>query len=219
MTVSVSPARSMPLMALLAVTLTLTGCAILPKSETLAVYQLPAATAVAQPQTKAEKESRMPMSLRIATPYSSQIIDSERVLVVPQGSQLSAYSGVRWSDPAPILVRNRLAGAFRTDGRLASISIDHAAALDPDFELAGDLVAFQAIYENGEPVVRIQYDAMLIHSTTHRSLATHRFDISEPVHGTQTPEVIEAFGRASDRLADEVVEWTIQAMKASARGL
>lgn len=214
MTVSVSHIRRIRLMSLAAMALALSACSVLPKSETLTVYQLPFTPSTQKPQAATGKENRLPLSLRIATPYSGQAIDSTRVLVAPQGSQISAYSGARWSDPAPILIRNRLARAFRADGRFASVSIDHDAGSDSDFELGGDLSAFQAVYENGAPVVHIHYDAMLIQSASHRSVATHRFNATESVHGKEVPEVIEAFGRAADRLSAEVLEWALQGVQA-----
>lgn len=208
MTTLLSPhKRKIHRLGLATVALLLSACSILPQSETLTVYQLPAAQ-LAQ-QTPAKKENGAPLSLRIATPYSSQMVDSARILVVPQGSQISAYSGVRWSDPAPVLLRNRLASAFRADGRFASISLGNSAGPDADFELAGDLTAFQTVYENGAPAVHVHYDASLVQSSSNRSIATRSFDIVEPVQGKEAPEVVKAFGRAADRLSAELIDWTL----------
>ncbi len=209
MTVSVSRMNKICRAGLVMIVSSLSACSILPKPETLTVYQLPA-TPLSM-QTDAATPHDLPWSLRIATPYSSQVIDSQRVLVVPQGSQVSAYGGVRWSDPAPILVRNRLVSAFRTNGRLSSVSVDNSS-VDTDFELGGDLVAFQTVYEDGVPVVRIHYDASLTRPLANRTVATRRFKVAEPVQGKDAPEVVEAFGRAADRLAASMVEWTLQKM-------
>lgn len=195
---------------LLITALSLSACSILPKPEKLVVYQLPASKVSAQ--TGARMPASLPWSLRIATPYSSQVIDSQRILVVPQGSQISAYGGVRWSDPAPILMRNRLAEAFRANGRLSAVSIDNGS-VDTDFELGGDLTAFQSVYQDGKPVVHIRYDASLTQAGANRIVATRRFDVTEPVQGKEAPEVVDAFGRATDRLAAEMVEWTLQYTK------
>lgn len=188
------------------IVLAVSACSILPEPEVLAVYQLPA-SATANNGTPDGKQPRH--SLRISTPYSSHIIDSARVVVVPQGSQLSAYSGVRWSDPAPILVRDRLASAFRSNSRLASVSTDHDN-IDADMELTGDLSAFQIEYHNGMPVVHIRLDAALVRSATNRASATRRFEITQPVQGKEIPQVIAAFGAATDRLAVDVVDWTME---------
>lgn len=213
MTAAFSRTQTFRRMAVLAAGLLVSACSILPKSETLAVYQLPAAPQAGQ----ASAQDRLPVSLRIATPYSSQVTDSTRILVVPQGSQISAYSGARWSDPAPVLLRNRLAGAFRADGRFSAISLGGEGSLDTDFRLIGDLTAFQVVYENGAPVVHIHYDASLVQSTTNRSIATHRFAVTQSVQGKEIPRVVDAFGAAADRLAAEVVPWTRQQARAAKR--
>jgi len=208
MTALLSPRkRKIHRLGLAAAALLLSACSILPESETLTVYQLPAAQ-LAQ-QTPARKGNNAPLSLRIATPYSSQMVDSARILVVPQGSQISAYSGVRWSDPAPVLLRNRLASAFRADGRFASISLGNGAGPDADFELTGDLTAFQTVYGSGAPAVHVHYDASLVQSSSNRSIATRSFDIVEPVQGKEAPEVVKAFGRAADRLSAELIDCTL----------
>ncbi|MBV6272905.1 membrane integrity-associated transporter subunit PqiC [Alcaligenaceae bacterium CGII-47] len=210
MSIAVSRAKKVRRAGLLMTVLILSACSILPKPETLVIYQLPATPL--STQTDTVTSHALPWSLRVTTPYSSQVIDSQRVLVVPEGSQVSAYSGVRWSDPAPVLVRNRLASAFRANGQLSSVSIDHSG-MDADFELGGDLVAFQAVYQNGFPIVRIHYDASLSQPGANRTVATHRFEATEPVQGKDAPEVIEAFGRAADRLAGAMVDWTLQHLK------
>ncbi|MGP1614072.1 MAG: ABC-type transport auxiliary lipoprotein family protein, partial [Pollutimonas bauzanensis] len=150
-----------------------------------------------------------PWSLRIATPYSSQVIDSVRVLVLPQPSQVSAYGGARWSDPAPVLLRDYLAGAFRAEGGLASVSSD-AGDAQADFELGGDLIAFQVEYQDGAPLVHIRYDAALLQVAANRIVATRSFDIRQPVQGKEVPQVIAAFGAAADSLSAEMRPWVLQ---------
>lgn len=212
MSLTLKPSRAIRIPCL-AAALLLSACSILPQSQTLTIYQLPAAQTAQQ--ATGNTGINPSLSLRVTTPYSSQAIDTTRIVVVPQGSQISAYSGVRWSDPGPVLVRNRLAGAFRADGRLASVSVDSGDSRDSDFELSGDLAAFQTVYENGAPVVHVRYDASLIQSSSNRSVAVRSFDIAEPVQGKEVPEVVQAFGRAADRLAAEVVAWTLQRAKAA----
>ena len=72
----------------------LSSCSMLPKTETLEIYQLPAASIA--PSIRAVT---LPWTLRISTPNSSQIIDSVRVLVLQHSNQVSAYKGARWTDP------------------------------------------------------------------------------------------------------------------------
>jgi cholesterol transport system auxiliary component len=187
----------------------LSSCSILPKAEALQIYQLPSSSIHHSSQANS-----LPWALRIATPHSSQVIDSMRVLVRGQGNRISAYKGIRWSDSAPILLRDQLAEAFRTDGRFSSVSSGNNNLM-ADLELGGDLTAFQVEYKNGTPAVNIRFYATLVQSGRNRIVATRSFEIVEPVQGREIPEVIAAFGRAADRLAAEVIDWTLQYEPAS----
>jgi cholesterol transport system auxiliary component len=191
----------------------LSSCSILPKAETLEIYQLPSSSV----QHSAQANS-LPWALRIATPHSSQATDSMRVLVLRQDNRISAYKGIRWGDPTPVLLRDQLAEAFRTDGRFSSVSSGNNN-LVADLELGGDLTAFQVEYKNGIPAVNIRFYATLVQSGRNRIVATRSFEIVEPVQGREIPEVIAAFGRATDRLAAEVIDWTLQHESAQQRAL
>lgn len=128
---------------------------------------------------------------------------------MPPGDQISAYQGVRWSDRAPLLLRDRLVDAFLDDGRLKAVSSDDSR-LQADLELDGDLRAFQSEYQNGRPAARILLEARLVESGSLRILASRRFEVSQPASDTTVPAVINAFGLAGDQLAREVLEWTLQ---------
>ena len=100
--------------SLVAASLMLAACSILPKAEPQAVYRLPSATTTPAKPTTAAGDIRL-RALRIATPYANRSIDSERILVLPEGDVIKSYAGVRWSDAAPLLWRDRLLEAFRAD--------------------------------------------------------------------------------------------------------
>ncbi len=187
--------------AVMAAGMLLGGCSILPKSEAPDVYLLPVTSAAATPHHSVLQES-----LRIVTPQAARTLDSTHIAVLPDGNIITAYEGARWSDRAPRLLRDRLVDAFRTDGRFAAVSSDDAH-LQANLELTGDLRAFQSEYVQGVPVVVIRYDAQLVRSRSQHIVATHRFDIRQPVAGKEVPQVVAAFGQATDQLAAQVITW------------
>jgi cholesterol transport system auxiliary component len=180
----------------------LSACTVLPKSQVLSIYRLPASSLPSH-------DASADWALRVNKPYSSQLLDSTRIAVLPPGDQISAYQGVRWSDRAPLLLRDRLVDAFLDDGRLKAVSSDDSR-LQADLELDGDLRAFQSEYQNGRPAARILLEARLVESGSLRILASRRFEVSQPASDTSVPAVINAFGQAGDQLAREVLEWTVQ---------
>ena len=179
------------------------ACSILPKSEVLSFYRLPASALPAH-----NASPRSDWALRVNKPYSNQLLDSTRIAVLPPGDQISAYQGVRWSDRAPLLLRDRLIDAFLDDGRLKAVSSDESR-LQADLELDGDLRAFHSEYQNGRPTARILFEARLVQSGSLRILASRRFEVSQAASDTSVPAVVNAFGQAGDQLAREVLEWTL----------
>ncbi len=179
----------------------LSACSILPKSQVLSIYRLPASSLP-------NHEVSADWALRVNKPYSSQLLDSTRIAVLPPGDQISAYQGVRWSDRAPLLLRDRLIDAFLDDGRLKAVSSDDSR-LQADLELDGDLRAFHSEYQNGRPAARILFEARLVESGSLRILASRRFEVSQTASDTSVPAVVNAFGQAGDQLARDVLEWTL----------
>jgi cholesterol transport system auxiliary component len=187
----------------LALTALLGACSVLPKSEPLTYYLLPASPAPAQAE-----RPQMAWSLRVDKPYANQLLDSPRIAVLPSGAQVAAYQGARWSDRAPILLRDRLIDAVRSDGRVAAVSSDDAR-LAADLVLSSDLRAFQSEYHDGQPAVHIVLEARLVQAGSQQIVATRRFEVRQPTADPSVDAVVAAFGQAGDRLANELVAWTL----------
>jgi cholesterol transport system auxiliary component len=180
----------------------LTACSILPKGEPVQVYLLPAhSTAVSQ-------AAAVNWSLRLNTPQASQALNSSRIAVLPHGNEFSTYAGSSWSDPAPRLLRNHLLNAFQIDGRITALSSDDDN-LQADLQLGGELQAFQSEYRNDSVSVVIRLQTLLV-DNRQRILASKRFEIRQPVNGKELPAVVEAFGQASDQLAEQVLLWVLE---------
>jgi cholesterol transport system auxiliary component len=195
---------------LLAALLATAACSVLPKAESPDVYRLPSTPL---PQAPA---GAVNWSLRVETPQAERMLDSARIAVLPEGDVVSVYKGARWSDRVPVLLRNRLLEAFRNDGRITALSSDDTN-LQADYVLSADLTAFQSEYRGKEPVVVVRYDARLVRSNGLKIVAAHRFEVTQPVGGTTVPQVVAAFGQASDALAAQVAAWTL-AQRAEAQG-
>ncbi|MFO2465325.1 ABC-type transport auxiliary lipoprotein family protein [Pseudomonas sp. 15FMM2] len=200
--------RACQLIAPLALAL-LSACSILPKADPSDVYRLPSA------QTSGQG-SPVAWSLRLAKPQSSEFLDSPRIAVVPQGDLISSYAHSRWSDPAPVLLRNRLLDGFQRDGRVALLSTDDTS-LQADFELGGQLQAFQSEYLASAVEVVIRLDARLVRGSDQRIIAAKRFEVHQPVSDTQVPAVVAGFGLAGDALNKQVVDWVVQQGNATSK--
>lgn len=199
--------RTLALGALCAAVL-LPACSVLPRAEPVDTYLLPAA-----PLAPAGAAA-LPLSLRVSRPAAGTQLSGQRIAVVPEDGRVSVYKGASWSEPAPVLLRNRLLDAFRADGRIAALSSDDTV-LQADVEIDSDLRGFQAEYHNGAVEAVIRLEARLVQVGTRRILASHGFEVREAAAGSAVPQVVQAFGRAGDRLAAELVAWTMRAAEAS----
>lgn len=180
------------------------ACSILPEAQVQDSYRLPVSRllpAAAQPVP-------VDISLQVSTPHNGHLLDSQRILVIRRDNQINVYKGVQWSEPAPVLVRDRILDAFRTDGRIKSVGND-AASVMSDIELHSDLRGFHVEYRDNRPIVHVQLDASLVATAVRRIIATHSFSIELPAKGEQVPDIVEAFGAATDQLAQAVVDWTL----------
>ncbi|MBC3412269.1 membrane integrity-associated transporter subunit PqiC [Pseudomonas sp. SWRI51] len=197
---------SLRLLALSASLSLLTACSILPQSAPVDIYRLPVGQGSASP-------AALGWSLRVNKPLASETLSGPRIAVIPQGDVLSSYKGARWSDPVPLLVRNRLLDGFQRDGRVQRLSADDSN-LQADYELGGELQAFQSEYRYWRVVeVVIRYDARLIDGRTQRILASKRFEVREHLDHTDVPRVVRGFGTASDQLTRQVIDWTVAQAK------
>ncbi|MGY1888233.1 ABC transporter [Pseudomonas asplenii] len=182
----------------------ISACSILPESEPSDVYRLPTAQAPASTISPATQS----WSLRLNKLQASEALNRPTIAVIPQGDVISSYKGSRWSDPAPVLVRNRLLDGFQRDGRVTLLSTDDSN-FAADLELGGNLQAFQTEYQGTQASVVVRVDALLVRGYDQRILASRRFEERQPLNDVQVPAVVAGFGQASDRLTAKVVAWAV----------
>jgi len=194
--------------AVLCAAVLLPACSVLPEAEPLDVYVLPVtgdASATAVPAAAGAQA----WSLRVVRPAAGVHLAGQRIVVMPEGNRVSVYQGAGWSDPAPVLVRDRVLEAFRADGRVGALSSDERQ-LHADFELDSDLRAFQSEYRGGRPEAVLRLDARLVHTASRRIVSSRSFEHRQASADPAVPAVVQAFGTAADRLSAEVVDWTVR---------
>jgi cholesterol transport system auxiliary component len=182
----------------------LTGCGILPKHETLALYR---------PEPVITVDATWPQAnwqLQIARPYADTMHDSARILVRPQPGELQVYKGAAWTQPAPDLVLDTLLRAFVDSGRLAGVS-RRGEGVSAQYELLLDLRRFESDYDGGAaPSVRIEIGARIVHNADNRVVASRVFDVATRADGTDVVRIHRAFERGLGDLAAQMIGWTLE---------
>ena len=202
--------RAYRLIAPVALAALVSACSIFPKAEPSDVYRLASAQTTSQ-------ATPVTWSLRVNKPQTSEFLDSPRIAVVPNGDLISSYASSRWSDPAPVLLRNRFMDGFQRDGRVTLLSTDDTN-LQADYELGGQLQAFQSEYRGNALEVVIRLDARLVRGRDQRIVASRRFEIRQPVSDTKVPAVVTGFGQAGDQLNKQVVDWVVAQGNSASKG-
>jgi cholesterol transport system auxiliary component len=180
----------------------LAGCSILPEAQELRVYQLPGASlATGSPVARADG-----VVLRVNRPQASPLLDSTRIVVMPDADRLSAYQGVRWSDRPPVLLRDRLVEHLRHSARLKAVVSDDLPA-QASLELAGELQAFQIEYRDGQPWAVIRLQATVLRGGNREVLASRAFAVERETQDASVEAAVAALGQASDELARDLSVW------------
>lgn len=207
MNLSLTPRAAMALSAMLMVVLP-AGCSLLPAQESVRLFTLPGPPLSAAPHTTRE------LTLRVKTPGAGSPLNGRRLLMMPTPREFQAYPGARWRADAPRLLRDHLLAAFRLDGRLAAVVDDNSSA-SSDAILASDLTAFHGRYREGEPEVVVRLHARLIDTTSREVRASRRLEAIVASENDSLEAVVKAFGRATDQVAGELVDWTLSRMESS----
>ena len=189
---------------LLVTALILSACQILPERPDVALYQLPPSTISRAPQA----DSAATVSLRLDRPGTSDALGGNRILVLTADNSFAAYPGARWSAPVPTLWRDWLLDAFWRDGSVNQLSVA-ADGLQAQFELSGMLRALHTEFDDGRTQAVIRYDALLIDTRSREIVASQRFEAREPSAGNTAESAVAALGVAADRLAGELIDWTL----------
>lgn len=193
-----------------AVTMTLvlglSACSVLPKAAPMVTYKLPDYH-IAQAEVR-RAPFPGPGALRVYA-LSSRVLDSERLFIAQPDGRLSAWQGVRWADPAPVLLRDRIVEAFMRDGRSTSVITD-STPMSADMELRSTLRAFQLEYRGTEAIAAVRLDVQLVDPAKRTAIASRRFEAIQATGSKREADVVSAFGVATDILAGQIVEWAVQ---------
>lgn len=181
----------------------LSTCSVLPEQVPVDLYQLPA------PTLQAAAAGIRLSSLRIDRPISSEALSGSRLLIMTANNQFQAFPNMRLAAPVPLLWRDWLLDAFWRDGRVDGLSAA-SEGLQSALELGGTLRAFHVDNSGAQAQAVIQYDATLISTDDRHIVASRRFEARESLNSVEVSAAIAALGVAANKLASELIEWTLQ---------
>ncbi|HEY5972145.1 MAG TPA: ABC-type transport auxiliary lipoprotein family protein [Pseudoxanthomonas sp.] len=204
LTVRILPAAAMLLLA---------GCSVLgngKQRDPVTIYA---------PQVQVAPDPAWPAvrwQLAVVKPTAARVVDSPRIAVRPVPGELQVYKGVTWSQPSTDLVEATVLRALEDSGKIPSVARS-GSGIRADYKLVMDLRRFESDYAGAAtPSATIELNAKLMHVVEQRVVASRTFVEAQPANGTEVAQVATAFDQALERLARDVVGWTLASGEADA---
>jgi cholesterol transport system auxiliary component len=182
----------------------LAACGVLPKREPTAIFEPARAAAAAHAEWPQAQ-----WSLLVGKPAASALLDSDRIAVRPQAGVITVYKAAAWTDPAPDLVQNALLRRFEDSGKILSVARP-GTGVRGEYHLQTELRAFESVYASpGRPEARVEVYAKLVKAASGEVVAARSFSSTEAASSEDLASVVDAFGLALGRTADQIVGWTL----------
>ncbi len=174
--------RALTLLVILS--LVVSGCA-LGSGEVVQRYVLSA------PQGEAAKAS-LPINVQVLPVDVAPGLDTARIAVFEGGARLNYLEGSRWADPLPDMLQGVWIDAL-TKSRLTISASNDFSAVKADRILHITVNAFQAIRENGDMNVTVDYAIKVIAPDTHAVLAVQEVRLFRKAPASDTESLIKTF--------------------------
>lgn len=188
--------------------LTIPGCSALTAlgeaSQPLEIYEL------RTPELPAAASARRDIELIIEEPVASGALATDRIMIRPSPLQAQYLPGVRWADPAPVMLQTLILRSLTERGALGSVG-RRPLAVAGDYAVLSELTDFQAETSDGTKgaEVRLRLIVRLVREADSRVIATRSFAVTETAGATDADTVVSAFDRASGRLLAEIAPWVL----------
>jgi len=197
---------------LLVVAIALAGCAgslLESRAEAPETYRL-------QGAAFADRGTCLPLALAVARPHASPALDSERIAVVRPDRRFDYYAGMRWAEPAPEMLQQRLVHALAADGCFAAV-VAAPSRVPAELLLDVELRRFEATYAaaGSVPEIRVELQLSLVEPREARRVTSVVAAGSAVATADRRGAVIEAFERASSEALLKSVDAVRQAAPAA----
>jgi cholesterol transport system auxiliary component len=138
--------------------------------------------------------------VRVAEPFASLDLDSDRILVRTPSQQMAVLAGAKWPDRLPRVVRARLIQSFQNAGLAGQV--DDGPAAPANYVLDLDIRKFELDVARSR--VEIEIAARLV-SVSRGVVATETFTADGPVASTSPATVVAAMDGALSSLMTRIV--------------
>ena len=148
-------------------------------------------------------------SLAVAEPSAERTLDTNRIAVVTNGTNVDYVALAFWIDRAPSMLQTLIVQSFRNSGRIAQVGTTRDR-LRADFLLTSDLRAFQLNRGNGQDQIRVRLDVQLLRMPQRDPVGSESIAADWVPAGSGVDAAVGAFDEATGRVLKDLVAWTLR---------
>ena len=154
----------------------------------------------------------LPTALAVGRPRAPLSLDTERIAIAGPATRFDYYAGVRWAEPAPLMLQALLVQALAADGRFSTV-VAAPSRVPSDYQLEIELRRFEAESGgSGPPVVQGAMQVTLIESRRGARVASLPATASVAAAADRRSDVLSAFDTATHQVITSVVAATRSAV-------
>jgi len=183
----------------MALTVVLSGCALLGGTKSLDTYELTSPAA-------GDGRGRSYRQILIAEPSALKALDGQNIVISPAPGNIQYLKGAQWADRLPKIVQARLAETFQRSGEFRGVGRP-GEGLAIDYQVIIEVRAFQ-INVNGAATADVELFVRLLNDRNGVVRAEKVFSASAPVSGEGNGAYVSALDAAFGQAAVEIVDWT-----------
>ena len=151
---------------------------------------------------------RVDWTVAVSEPLAERALDTDRIALLRDGTEIAYFANVVWSDRVPALVQILLVQSFLASGAVTAGT--DRDPLRPDYLLRSVLTAFQVRQaRDGGWTAVVSLTATLLRMPRRRVVASERFRAAFPVEERRFEAVVTAFDEALGKVLKRVVLWTL----------
>ncbi len=181
-----------------ALSVLLSGCALLSTPKVLDTYELTA------PEAKKSRGSSR-RQLLIAEPSALKALDGENIVIKPSPGVIQYLKGAQWADRLPKIVQARLAETFQRSGNFGGVG-KPGEGLAIDYQIIAEIRAFEVRVGAGENA-DVELFIRILNDRNGVVRAAKTFNATAPVLGAGNDAYVQALDAAFGQAAVEIVAW------------
>lgn len=184
-----------------ALCLLLAGCAAVGGRE-LATFDLTA------PQDLQDIPGRSNAQILVPVPTALKSLNSERIVVRPNGQEITYFGDAQWGDRLPNVVQDKLIQTFENSARIRSVAKPGDGVV-VDYKIAANIRNFELI-EDGTGRALVTLSIKIINDRTGRVRASRLFSADVPATLSSSAKGVEALDMACDQVLKETLSWVLK---------